>query len=205
MKTSPYFLVTFTEANKVAQYIVDVRVVITLMTNNSNFINPTPALALVALHVDTLESDEERVARNIAGAVHDRNASLAVVRNDIHLLKAYISNVANANGPDKAKSIIESSGMKVGKKPSRTKSAVSARHGKIPRQVLLEAKALRRPVGYHWQMSADGETWTDLPETFKSTMVVDGLKPATVYYFRLRTVTKDGLSDWSTTVSIIVL
>jgi hypothetical protein len=58
-------------------------------------------------------------------------------------------------------------------------------------------------VQYRWQMSTDQQTWTDLPESFKTKTTVEGLAPATTYAFRLRTVTKSGPSDWSPPVTII--
>ena len=52
-------------------------------------------------------------------------------------------------------------------------------------------------------MSTDQKTWTDLPETFKTRTTVEGLLPATVYSFRLRTVTNNGPSEWSSSVSVL--
>ncbi|HZF55621.1 MAG TPA: fibronectin type III domain-containing protein [Polyangiaceae bacterium] len=69
--------------------------------------------------------------------------------------------------------------------------------------MVLDAKALPQPVQYRWQMSTDQQTWTDLPETFRTKSVVKGLVPATIYSFRLRTVTNNGPSEWSPPVSII--
>lgn len=68
---------------------------------------------------------------------------------------------------------------------------------------MLDARALRRPVQYRWQMSTDQQAWTDLPESFNASTTVEGLTAATIYYFRLRTLTKKGASDWSAPVSII--
>ena len=45
--------------------------------------------------------------------------------------------------------------------------------------------------------------YADLPETFITKTVVDGLIPATIYSFRLRTVTRAGASEWSSPVTII--
>jgi len=60
-----------------------------------------------------------------------------------------------------------------------------------------------KPVYYRWQMSTDQQTWTDLPETFRTKSVVEDLVPATVYSFRLRTVTNNGPSEWSPPVTIV--
>jgi hypothetical protein len=56
--------------------------------------------------------------------------------------------------------------------------------------VVLDAKALPKPVHDRWQMSTDQTTWTDLPESFLTNSIVEGMAPATVYSFRLKTMTR---------------
>jgi len=86
---------------------------------------------------------------------------------------------------------------------SRIKLPVDVKHGDAPGKVVLDAKALPRPVQYRWQLSTDQEMWTDLPDTFKTKSVVAGLVPATVYSFRLQTVTRNGPSEWSPPVTSV--
>jgi hypothetical protein len=93
--------------------------------------------------------------------------------------------------------------MNVAKQRTWTKPPIVAKHGDAPGKVVLDAKALPKPVQYRWQMSTDQQTWTDLGETFKTKTIVEGLVPATFYSFRLRTVTNSGPSDWSAPVTII--
>jgi hypothetical protein len=52
-------------------------------------------------------------------------------------------------------------------------------------------------------MSLDQKVWSDLPATVKASTLVSGLTPATIYYFRFRTLRAAGLSDWSIVVSLI--
>jgi len=52
-------------------------------------------------------------------------------------------------------------------------------------------------------MSTNQTTWLDLPETVVASTEVAGLTAATIYYFRLRTVGVDGISEWSAPVSFI--
>jgi len=118
------------------------------------------------------------------------------------LLRAYVQSVANAE-PEQAEAIVLSAGMATKKPSTRTKLPVEVKHGGAPGRVVLDAKALPKPVYYRWQMSTDQATWTDLPETFKTKSVVEGLVPATTYSFRLKTVTRNGPSEWSPPVSIV--
>ena len=69
--------------------------------------------------------------------------------------------------------------------------------------MVLDAKALPKPVHDRWQMSTDQTTWTDLPGSFLTKSIVEGLAPATVYSFRLKTVTRKGPSEWSQPVTIL--
>jgi hypothetical protein len=162
----------------------------------------SPPLAEVSACLGTLEGREELALKGGKGAVKQRNVALRKAHNSMNLLTAYVQSTANEQ-PDQAEAIIESAGMKVGKPRVRTKLPLEARHGDAVGRVVLDAKALPKPVQYRWQMSTDQEVWTDLPETFKTKTVVDGLVPATVYSFRLRTVTNNGASEWSSPVTII--
>ena len=47
------------------------------------------------------------------------------------------------------------------------------------------------------------KTWADLPPTTDSKTSVTGLVPGTTYYFRHRTFTTAGYSDWSIPVAFI--
>jgi hypothetical protein len=186
----------------VAQYLIACRVIITMMTDNQNFPAPTPPLAEVSASLDTLETSEELARKGGKGMVALRDIALRRAHNNTTMLKAYVQSVANAD-PDQAEAIVHSAGMNVKKPRTRTKMPVDVKHGDAVGKVVLDAKALPPPVQYRWQMSTDQTTWTDLPETFKTKSVVEGLVPATIYSFRLRTVTNNGPSEWSPPVTIV--
>jgi hypothetical protein len=203
MKKILRIIATFPEGRQVAAYLTLCRLVIAMMTNNTRLLNPTVALSLVEAHLDKLETDQELAGKGSMGAAEQRDVSLGVVHNDMRMLKAFVQSVADSN-INEAEAIIRSAGMGVAKRRVRNKQAVAAKQGKAPGGVVLHAKALPPPVQYRWQMSTDQKSWTDLPETFFASTTVEGLTAATVYYFRLRTVTPDGTSEWSVVVNIIV-
>jgi hypothetical protein len=173
-----------------------------MMTGNNNFLEPTPPIAEVSKSLDDLAAAEELAQRGGKGMVQQRDVSLRQAHLNMTLLKAYVQTKANAE-PERAEAIVHSAGMNVAKPRTRTKLPTSAKHGGAPGRVVLDAKALPKPVQYRWQMSTDQETWTDLPETFKTKTTVEGLVPATVYSFRLRTITRNGASDWSSPVTVV--
>jgi len=188
--------------HNVPRYLMGCRHIVTRMTGNQNFPAPTPPLSDVSTHLDTLEAREELVRTGGKGMAQQRNVALRKAHTTMTLLRAYAQNVANAE-PEQAEAILLSAGMNIGKPRTRIKLPVEVRHGGAVGRVVLDAKALPPPVQYRWQMSTDQQTWTDLPETFRTKSVVEGLRPATIYSFRLRTVTNNGPSEWSPPVSII--
>ena len=204
MKITPRWIAVFAKPTQVPVYVNDCRLVVTMMTGNVYFPTPTPPLAQVTGHIEILDAHEQAARKGGMGTFEQRDASLAVLQSDMRQVKAHVQSVADAHPYAEAELIIKSAGMGIAKKRTWSKPPVAVKHGKIPGRVVLRAKALPGPVQYLWQMSTNQETWIDLEETFMSETSVDGLTPATVCYFRLRTLTKHGLSDWSQTVSIIV-
>ena len=186
----------------VPRYLTSCHLIVSMMTDNKNFPAPTPPLEEVSKSLDTLAADEELAQKGGKGMVQQRDVTLRQAHLNMTMLKAYVQTTANAE-PERAEAIVHSAGMNVGKPRTRTKLPTSAKHGGAPGRVVLDAKALPKPVQYRWQMSTDQATWTDLPETFNTKTTVEGLVPATIYSFRLRTLTRNGASDWSSPVTVV--
>jgi hypothetical protein len=186
----------------VAQYLTACRLIVSMMTGNPSFPAPSPPLSEVSANLDDLAAKEELARRGGKGMVQQRDVALRRAHSMVTMLKAYVQCVANAD-PERAEAIVLSAGMSVGKQRTRTKLPVQAKHGDAPGRVVLAARALPKPVQYRWQMSTDQTTWTDVSESFRAKTTLEGLLPATVYSFRLRTVTRNGPSEWSSPVSIV--
>ena len=60
-------------------------------------------------------------------------------------------------------------------------------------------------ASYEWALSTDQKTWQSLPPSLQAKTDVAALTPTTTYFFRFRSVTKDGAGDWSASVSIFML
>jgi hypothetical protein len=56
-----------------------------------------------------------------------------------------------------------------------------------------------------WQCPTDQKTWTNAPSALQAKIAITGLTSGTVYYFRLRAVTKAGEGAYSQVVQILVL
>ena len=186
----------------VPRYLTSCHLIVSMMTGNNNFPEPTPPLGEVSDSLNALAADEELAQKGGKGMVKQRDVALRKAHSKMTMLKAYVQCIANAE-PDKEEAVVLSAGMNVGKPRTWTKPPIKAKHGDAPGRVVLDAKALPKPVYYRWQMSTDQATWTDLCESFKTKTTVEGLMPATVYSFRLRAVTRNGPSEWSPPVTIV--
>jgi hypothetical protein len=162
----------------------------------------TPLLAQTTTDLNLLDAAEQLAHKGSPAATADRNAKLRVVQSDMRQLKAFIQSVADSDLLN-AQALIESSGMSVAKKAVRTKPEIAAKPGKVTTTATVHAKAVKGRASYQWQMSTDQKAWLDLPATVKATTSVSSLTPATTYYFRFRSLTAAGLSDWSTVASLI--
>jgi hypothetical protein len=91
----------------------------------------------------------------------------------------------------------------VAKPTLHDKPALSVKQGSVSGTVTLVAKAAATKAAYNWQYSTDQKTWTSLPETIQSKAGITGLTAGTLYYFRVQSVTKDGLGNWSQIVSLM--
>jgi hypothetical protein len=71
--------------------------------------------------------------------------------------------------------------------------------------VHLFARAAKGRASYDWQCSKGEERWLFGPRTVRADVKLYGLVRGAVYVFRYRTVTKEGVSDWSQIVSLLVV
>ena len=190
---------------RIADLIVLAQRIVAAMTNNANFASPPKALADVTKDIQSLSSAQQAAVGRGKGAVQARNLARRVVVSDLRLLQSYVQVVADAAGSiQAAETVITSAAMNVRKKTARQKAPIDARHGGVSGTVLLIAKALAARASYQWSWSTDGKSWNSLPATLKARTTVSGLTVGTVYYFRVRGVTKTGEGDWSQTVALLV-
>jgi hypothetical protein len=201
MDTYRYFAALYA-SRAVSEYLKECRHIVSKMTGNSYFPAPNPSLTLVTTHLDTLEDTELAAHHGPKGSIATRNVALLVVRGDMRMLKSGVQLAADADITH-AQVIIESSGMYVTTRTRKGKAQLAARYGGAPGLVILDAKAIDGQGSYQWQMCSDGKTWLDLPPGVEASTLVTGLTPVMLYSFRFRTLTKVGLSDWSTPVTFI--
>jgi hypothetical protein len=172
--------------------------------NSASFPTPNPSLATFQADVAALVTAETAALSRAKGAVETRNAKLAVVKNDLELIKTYVQSVADAAVPTDAEAVIQNAGMTLRKVTLHDKAALNAEQGSVSGTVVLMAKAVAKRAAYSWQYSTDQKTWTSVPPTIQAKTGVSGLTSGALYYFRMQPLTPTGEGDWTQIVSLLV-
>jgi len=174
------------------------------MTGNPNVPNPVPALAHVSAAIDALETAETAAQSRAKGTVAVREEKRETLTAILHQLKASVQAAADADR-ERAASIIESTGMSVGRTPSRAKRVFGVRAGAVSGSVEIVAEAAAHAAAYDWEYSLDAATtWRALPSTMQTKTTLSGLTPGATVFFRYRALTRAGEGDWSQSVSFMV-
>jgi hypothetical protein len=168
-----HILVALNLPRRIPDLIAYAKSIVTAMTGNPTFPNPSPTLATLEVDITALDTAESAVLTRTKGAAAARNVKLATVRSDMDLTRAYVQPVANTN-PAKAESVIHSSGMAVKKITLRNKADLAAVAGSVPGSAHLVAKAAGHRAAYEWQYSTDQKTWNRAPPEGRRGDVVGG-------------------------------
>jgi hypothetical protein len=86
-----------------------------------------------------------------------------------------------------------------------SKPTFEAKQLPVSGAVHLFARAANGRASYDWQYSKGEDLWLFGPRTVRADVTLDGLVRGAVYFFRVRIVTKEGVSDWSPVVSLLVV
>jgi hypothetical protein len=187
----------------IAALILFGRGMVTGMTGNPSFPNPSPPLATVTAALDALASAETAAGGRAKGAVTARNVAKEALVLLLKEEKAYVQSVANAD-PENSATIIESARISVRKVSPRPPRVFDAAQGPTTGTAKLVAASARR-AAYEWEYSTDGgKTWIAASPTLQARTTVTGLPAGTSVQFRYRSVTKTGAVDWSAPVTLLV-
>jgi hypothetical protein len=186
---------------RIPDTITYARSVAAALTDNPAFPSPTPPLVTFQADLDALET--AHVQTLTVGTASERDAKLAAVERHLFALRAYVQTVADVS-PGQAAVVIVSAGMSVKRSSGHAKGDFVAKPARTSGAALLVARAATTRASYDWQLSTDGTLWVDLERTVRADAALTGLTAGRRYYFRYRTLTKDGVADWSQVVSLLV-
>jgi hypothetical protein len=178
--------------------------ILAALAGNALVPNPNPSIATLTDLVTKFDAAQTATKTRAPGSVAARNAARGALRIGLHTLAATVQQVVDAN-PEHAEAIIGSVNMSVKKTPGHVKVPFAAKPGAVSGSVDLTAKAAAPRASYEWEWSGDGgHTWTPVLPTLKAKTTITGLPVATTCQFRYRFVTKDGVSDWSQVITLVV-
>ena len=179
------------------------RHIVTSMTDNKNFPNPTPPLTEVTAALDALEEAFAQIqasrARVTALTVTQDNAE-AKLDQTLTQVAAYVESVAGRDD-----TLITSVGMELKSSPSTTTlpsvpQALTAAAGDHDGELLLSWKSVPNAKSYVIESSTDPATvtsWEHVGIATSATKIVTGLKSGTRFWFRIAAVGAGGQSGWS--------
>ncbi len=186
----------------VAGLIAFAELIVQKMTGNSNFPTATATLTAASNAITAYQAtiSSSSTTKGLKGQrTGARNALLAVLKQ----LRDIVRLVAEAS-PENALAIVESAGMSLKKRAIRLKALISVVDSGVSGTVICRAKAPGIPTNYFWFYSLDNKSWTSVPQVMKSKLVLSGLTPGQVYYFRYYTMNRRGTSDLSQVFSLLV-
>ena len=174
------------------------------MTNNPNFPNPLPTLALITQAIDDLQAAAAAALSRAKGSVQARNDKRTALVKLLENLRTYVQNVADGNN-ETAPTVIASAGLAVRKSRARKAHTFAVLEGALSGSVKLSTASAGARACYLWQYSLDGgKTWVDVPGTLQGKTTVTGLPAGSTVLFRVRAITKSGQGDWSAPTAFIV-
>lgn len=194
-------LIALNPPRRVHDFLMHARVIAARLSEDPRFSPPPPSLVAFEADVAALEAALIASASRASGSANARKACQAKVALGLQILQAYVQSMANASTADDAALLIELAGMSVKNALGPSKQAFVVKRGPTADSAHAYARARRTRASYEWQMSTDGERWVSVPSTVRADAAFHGLEALTLYWFRYRTVTREGTSDWSDAVS----
>lgn len=167
------------------------------------FPSPVPPLAQLEADTDALAAASVQARSGAPGAQPEVERTQRVLINDLHQVHAYVQLRATMD-PAHAEAIITSAGLAVRKPAMRHKPALSAKLLSEGR-VKLSARAGKDARAHEWQWGPDKVTWNVAPPTAQSTTTIENLPVGGILWFRHRTITRAGASDWSPAIYLAVM
>jgi hypothetical protein len=193
------------EPRTIHEYVVYAQFVVERVAADPIFVSPRPPIAVLRADVAALRAATVAGLTRTAGTRAARLALAALVHGELTTLKCYVQEVADEHPREEAPSIIARAGLSVKNARGPSKAWFEVKQLPLSGAVHVWARAEKGRASYDWQYSKDQQQWLFGPRTVRADVKLYGLVRGTVYFFRYRTVTREGVSDWSQVVSLLVV
>jgi hypothetical protein len=165
--------------------------VVTEMTSNAHFPNPSPSLADISAKRAELESETIQSISGDRHAILRRNMKSDELKQLLRALSGYITMIAQGNG-----SIIVSSGFEIRRKSNPTGPLarpvnLKARRSDHTGRVKLQWTPVKNAINCQIEMTTTDPTeekteWATAGITSKSKIIIGNLVPGNYYWFRVK-------------------
>jgi hypothetical protein len=179
------------------------QLIVTTMAGSPTFTSLSALLATTQADITALNTSQLGALNRGKGAAKARNLRAKSLLKDMGHLRNGVQLIADST-PGQEEAIILAAGMAVKRVTPRQPRVFTALPGAVSGSALLQAPRVAARKSVYWEWSVDQKTWTDAPQTLKAVTTISSLTPGTMYYFRFRALTKDGLTDWSQIVSLMM-
>jgi len=196
-------MVAFNCEKTMGKFITQAGAIVLQMSGSSYFSVPPIPYLTVTGHIDDLATAEAVVKKHANGAAAARDVVFNILKKDLQSYKEYVQSLADAaSETTNAIAIIKASGFSLKATGVRIKPPLRAKQSVAAGEVKLFGTANGSKSKYDWQISVDdGASYSNLPSTIMAKTVVRGLSNVKSL-FRFRSLSKNGLSEWSVAVMI---
>jgi hypothetical protein len=175
----------------------------------ATFSSPPIAMAAFLLLIQAVEAAQAQASTKAKGTAAARTVKVDSLWNAMLSLKLYVQNMADQLDHNSAVALIEQAGLIVSAAQLHVKELLTAQLVTttnlvhlICNETMLCGKTYKKTI-FHWQMSADQKTWTNLTSTNYATTTLPNPGPGT-WYFRVSAVVGKEVIDWTQAVSLVI-
>jgi hypothetical protein len=196
-------MIALNPPRRMHDFLVYAKVVAARLAEDPLFDPPPPSLAEFETDVAALEAATVAAATREVGLPAARRAREIKVMDGFKLLQGYVQSIAVSKPPAEAAAIIERAGMSVKNVAGPSKATFVVKPGRTADSAHAYARAAKTRASYEWQYAIAEEPWLSIAPTVRADAEFHELAAGTTYWFRVRTVTKAGVSDWSEVVTLV--
>jgi hypothetical protein len=183
--------------------------ILTSLTGNSHFANPSVDLASLKAALDSFAALIPQALDGSKKVIVEKNKQRSIVIQMLKLLGSYVNMASNND-----MSVFQSSGFQAAASTRTTGTPVSEKIRKLERgdnsgEIFAWIMTVHGASSYELRYGASVNgaapaTWTSLPLTgVKQPVTVPGLTTGTTYLFQARALAQNKYTDWSDPVSFV--
>ena len=181
-----------------------------MMASQTVYLNSATLLGTLQSQTTALVTAQDAVNNHMPKASGPRNVARDNLLTTMELLLKLVQALADAAPSGEGAVIIEGAGMAVAAVTIPPKPMLAAKLSTLAGVVILIANASllstsKRKKTYGWMYTLDGKTWIAAPSTPVAHTSITGLPSMTTVGFRVNVTDTLTATDWSQTVSIMVI